>query len=264
MSSRVNSRNSPPSWSPQRGRKRRTSRSSLTPRRSSRSHWPSALRDLLARQALSPGGRAISAPWLFLGAMLTNLKSFRPDRPESDHCGPRRALPRRVSDRRVFRRHTGSTPAAALLLPGRSGTKGQFRGVSLQRSAIASTDATICLARLPVEQVRRALGGKRSLRRGRILNAPPLAELARLDDASFRSLFAGGPIKRIGRACFVRNVMIAIGNSNDPAVRQGRGGPIGRRRLPCPRRSRMSGGATGASGGIFILRSRTLAKGDWT
>ena len=50
------------------------------------------------------------------------------------------------------------------------------------------------------------------------LNAPPLAELARLDDASFRSLFAGGPIKRIGRARFVRNVMIAIGNSNDPAL----------------------------------------------
>ena len=50
------------------------------------------------------------------------------------------------------------------------------------------------------------------------LEAPPLAELARLDDASFRSLFAGGPIKRVGRARFVRNVMIAIGNSKDRSL----------------------------------------------
>ena len=50
------------------------------------------------------------------------------------------------------------------------------------------------------------------------LSAPPLAELARLDDASFRSLFAGGPIKRVGRARFVRNVLIAIGNSKDRAL----------------------------------------------
>ena len=50
------------------------------------------------------------------------------------------------------------------------------------------------------------------------LNAPPLAELARLDEASFRALFAGSPIKRVGRERFVRNVMIAIGNSNDRAL----------------------------------------------
>jgi epoxyqueuosine reductase len=45
------------------------------------------------------------------------------------------------------------------------------------------------------------------------LTAPRLAELAALDDASFRTLFAGSPIKRTGRARFVRNVLIAIGNS---------------------------------------------------
>ena len=50
------------------------------------------------------------------------------------------------------------------------------------------------------------------------LEAPPLAELARLDDAAFRRLFAGGPVKRIGRARFVRNVMIAVGNSNNRAL----------------------------------------------
>jgi epoxyqueuosine reductase len=45
------------------------------------------------------------------------------------------------------------------------------------------------------------------------LKAPPLAELAALDDAGFRARFSGSPIKRIGRNRFVRNVLYAIGNS---------------------------------------------------
>lgn len=51
------------------------------------------------------------------------------------------------------------------------------------------------------------------------LNAPLLAELVALDDHRFRSMFSGSPIKRIGRNRFIRNVLIAIGNSNDPALR---------------------------------------------
>jgi epoxyqueuosine reductase len=51
------------------------------------------------------------------------------------------------------------------------------------------------------------------------LNAPRLAELAALDDSQFRTMFSGSPIKRIGRNRFVRNVLIAIGNSNNPALR---------------------------------------------
>jgi epoxyqueuosine reductase len=47
------------------------------------------------------------------------------------------------------------------------------------------------------------------------LTAPLLAELAMLDDAAFRALFSGSPIKRIGRDRFVRNVLIALGNSGD-------------------------------------------------
>ena len=50
------------------------------------------------------------------------------------------------------------------------------------------------------------------------LAAPRLAELARLDDASFRALFSASPVKRIGRNRFVRNVLIAIGNSGQPAL----------------------------------------------
>ena len=50
------------------------------------------------------------------------------------------------------------------------------------------------------------------------LRAPALAELAALDDAGFRAKFAGGPVKRIGRDRFARNVLTAIGNSDDPAL----------------------------------------------
>ena len=51
------------------------------------------------------------------------------------------------------------------------------------------------------------------------LRAPKLAELARLDDAAFRALFAKSPVKRTGRDRFVRNVLIAIGNSGDARAR---------------------------------------------
>jgi epoxyqueuosine reductase len=50
------------------------------------------------------------------------------------------------------------------------------------------------------------------------LVAPRLAMLARLDDPTFRKLFSGSPVKRIGRDRFVRNVLIAIGNSADPTL----------------------------------------------
>jgi epoxyqueuosine reductase len=49
--------------------------------------------------------------------------------------------------------------------------------------------------------------------------APELARLSALDDAAFRALFSGSPIKRIGRDRFIRNVLIAIGNSGLPALR---------------------------------------------
>jgi epoxyqueuosine reductase len=51
------------------------------------------------------------------------------------------------------------------------------------------------------------------------LKAPKLAELAVLDDAGFRAMFSGSPIKRIGRDRFVRNVLYAIGNSGKAELR---------------------------------------------
>jgi len=50
------------------------------------------------------------------------------------------------------------------------------------------------------------------------VGAPPLAELAALDDAAFRARFSGSPVKRIGRGRFVRNVLYAIGNSGLPEL----------------------------------------------
>ena len=57
-----------------------------------------------------------------------------------------------------------------------------------------------------------------ALEKRKALAAPRLAELATLDDASFRKLFAGTTIKRTGRDRFVRNVLIAVGNSGDPSL----------------------------------------------
>ena len=59
---------------------------------------------------------------------------------------------------------------------------------------------------------------RRSSRRASDLRAPRLAELARLDDAGFRALFTKSPVKRTGRDRFIRNVLIAIGNSGDASL----------------------------------------------
>ncbi len=59
------------------------------------------------------------------------------------------------------------------------------------------------------------------MRHAKIFVAPSLASLVAMDEAQFRAFFAGGPVKRIGHARFLRNVVLAIGNSGDflaPAV----------------------------------------------
>jgi epoxyqueuosine reductase len=152
--------------------------------------------------------------WLFLGAILTNL-DLPPDSPESDHCGQCRACldvcptgafpaPYRLDARRCISyltiEHEGPIPR-------------EFRSAIGNR--IYGCDD--CLAVCPWNKFA-SEGREAKLAARADLDAPPLAELGRLDDASFRALFAGGPIKRIGRARFVRNVMIAIGNSDDRAL----------------------------------------------
>ena len=74
-----------------------------------------------------------------------------------------------------------------------------------------------CLAVCPWNKYAQ-LAAEAALRPRVELTAPALAELAALDDESFRRVFAGSPIKRTGRDRFVRNVLIAIGNAGDPAL----------------------------------------------
>jgi len=74
-----------------------------------------------------------------------------------------------------------------------------------------------CLAVCPWNKFAQA-GREAKLAARDALRAPHLAELARLDDTAFRALFAKSPVKRSGRNRFVRNVLIAIGNSGDAAL----------------------------------------------
>jgi len=152
--------------------------------------------------------------WLFLGAILTDL-DLPPDQPEADHCGQCRACldvcpteafptPYRLDARRCISyltiEHKGPIPREL-------------------RSAIGNRiyGCDDCLAMCPWNKFA-SVGREAKLGARADLNAPPLAELARLDEASFRALFAGSPIKRVGRERFLRNVMIAIGNSNNSAL----------------------------------------------
>ena len=72
-----------------------------------------------------------------------------------------------------------------------------------------------CLAVCPWNKFARATTEPDFLPRAELI-APRLADLARLDDAGFREVFAGSPVKRVGRDRFVRNVLVAIGNSGVP------------------------------------------------
>jgi epoxyqueuosine reductase len=152
--------------------------------------------------------------WLFLGAIFTTLE-LAPDAPERDHCGTCRACldvcptdafpaPYRLDARRCISyltiEHKGAIPHALRPLIG---------------NRIYGCDD--CLAVCPWNKFARA-GREAKLAARDELRAPRLADLARLDDAGFRKAFAKSPIKRTGRDRFLRNVLIAIGNSQDPAL----------------------------------------------
>jgi epoxyqueuosine reductase len=152
--------------------------------------------------------------WLFLGEILTDL-ALAPDPPERDHCGSCRACldvcptdafpaPYQLDARRCI-------PYLTIEHPGHIAP--EFRRPLGNR--IYGCDD--CLAVCPWNKFARSATEAKLAARDD-LRAPPLAELARLDDAAFRARFAGSPIKRIGRDRFLRNVLIALGNSGDPAL----------------------------------------------
>jgi epoxyqueuosine reductase len=152
--------------------------------------------------------------WLFLGAIFTTLE-LPPDAPEADHCGSCRACldicptaafpaPYRLDARRCISyltiEHQGPIPHALRPLMG---------------NRIYGCDD--CLAVCPWNKYAQA-GHEAKLAARETLKAPLVADLVRLDEAAFRTLFAKSPVKRAGRDRFVRNVLIAIGNSEDRAL----------------------------------------------
>ena len=152
--------------------------------------------------------------WTFLGAILTDL-DLPPDAPETDHCGSCRACldacptdafpaPYRLDARRCISyltiEHKGPIPPA-------------FRDAIGNR--IYGCDD--CLAACPWNKFAVEARDMKLVARAD-LDAPPLADLLVLDDAAFRAMFSGSPIKRIGRDRFLRNVLIAAANSADAGL----------------------------------------------
>ncbi len=153
--------------------------------------------------------------WLFLGAILTTA-AITPDDPGDDHCGScRRCLdicptaafpaPYQLDARRCISyltiEHKGPIPS-------------EFR--PLMGNRIYGCDD--CLAVCPWNKFAASARETRLKARPETDN-PPLGELLMLDDAAFRQRFAGTPVKRTGRNRFLRNVLIAAGNSGDSSLR---------------------------------------------
>jgi epoxyqueuosine reductase len=153
--------------------------------------------------------------WFFLGVIFTELE-LEPDPPAPEHCGsctrclvacPTAAFdgPGRIDARRCISyltiEHAGPIPH-------------EFRAAMGNR--IYGCDD--CLAACPWNRFAQAGRANAAFLPRAELVAPRLRDLLTLDDASFRELFAGSPIKRIGVRRFLRNCLIAAGNSGDPSL----------------------------------------------
>ena len=152
--------------------------------------------------------------WLFLAEIFTDLE-LEPDPPETDHCGScRRCLdvcptdafpgPYQLDARRCI---------AYLTIEHKDHIPREFR-VAIGNRVFGCDD---CLAVCPWNKFARAANDAR-LETREDLACPPLEDLVALDDAGFRARFAGTPVKRTGRDRFIRNVLIAIGNSGDVSL----------------------------------------------
>ena len=145
--------------------------------------------------------------WAFLGSVFTTL-DLEPDASEVDHCGSCRAC-------------LDACPTDAFVGPYQLDARRCISYLTIEHKGPVEPDLRAamgnriygcddCLAVCPWNKFAVAASDMRYLG---AVGAPPLAELAELDDAGFRARFSGSPIKRIGRDRFVRNVLYAIGNS---------------------------------------------------
>jgi epoxyqueuosine reductase len=152
--------------------------------------------------------------WLFLGSIFTTLE-LTPDPAESDHCGQCRAC-------------LDACPTGALDAPYRIDARACISYLTIEakeqiplayREKIGNRiyGCDDCLAVCPWNKfAQTAREAKLSARED--LVAPSLARLVAMDESQFRAFFAGGPVKRIGQARFLRNVVLAIGNSGDVSL----------------------------------------------
>ncbi len=147
--------------------------------------------------------------WLFLGEIFTTLE-LPADPPHRDRCGN-------------CRRCLDACPTGALPAPYRIDARRCISYLTIEHKGPIPRDlrplignriygCDDCLAVCPWNKFAK-VGYEIGLAARPDLIAPDLADLAGLDDAGFRRLFAGSPVKRIGRDRFLRNVLIAIGNS---------------------------------------------------
>jgi epoxyqueuosine reductase len=161
--------------------------------------------------------------WLFLGAIFTTL-DLPGDDAEGDHCGSCRAC-------------LDICPTAAFPAPYKLDARRCISYLTIEnkgpiphefRKAIGNHiyGCDDCLAACPWNKFAQA-GREAKLAARDELRAPELAELAQLNDAAFRAHFSKSPVKRIGRDRFVRNVLIAIGNSKDAALAEAATGLLG-------------------------------------
>lgn len=149
--------------------------------------------------------------WLFLGSIFTTVKLTH-DTPETDHCGSCRACldicptnafpsPYQIDARRCI---------SYLTIENKGPVPLEFRRAMGNR--IYGCDD--CLAACPWNKYAAAASEAKLMARDDLLS-PPLAQFLAMDDAAFRAFFSGSPVKRIGRDRFLRNVLIAAGNSAD-------------------------------------------------
>ncbi len=153
--------------------------------------------------------------WLFLGAIYSEIP-FPPDAPHDDRCGSCDACQQ-------------ACPTEAFVGPYKLDARRCISYLTIElkgpipeefRKAIGNHiyGCDDCLAACPWNKFAASAARNRAFLPRAELAAPRLAELLTLDDPGFRALFSGSPIKRIGRDRFVRNCLIAAGNSGDQAL----------------------------------------------
>lgn len=153
--------------------------------------------------------------WFFLGSIFTTI-DLPVDTPEPENCGSCRAC-------------LDVCPTGAFPAPFQLDARRCISYLTIEHHGPVDEDLRAlmgnhiygcddCLAACPWNKFAKDAREIKYKARPDLI-APPLAQLAQLDDAAFRAFFSGSPVKRIGRNRFVRNVLYAIGNSADAGLR---------------------------------------------